>query len=176
MPKIPDPEYFFETVTGALAAQPKESAPVRAGGTSPRSLTLHLGPVPDGVAPGAILFSGAVIVRYGLQTAVPPTRYLIPGLFVGERGGAVVGQKAWTYLQERWTHHPRADVVGIDPAGKQAQYFLKELDFGTPVHLFAYPDQTNHVSLGEIVEIIGIAGAALPDLFMAYRPGTRPHG
>lgn len=179
MPTFPKPEYYHEVLSGVLLPLDQPAAPVpdlpsARAASGPTSKSPKVGTARIW-SPLALTIggdgTGAVVVRFALQTATPPTRYVIPGLFVGERGGAVTGLRAWRYMQDRWIHHPRADVVGVDPDGKAVQFFLKELDFGTRVHVFAFAAPDSFTAIGEVLRVEAEPGAVLPELLTAHRPG-----
>ncbi len=159
MPRIPDPEYIAEIVTGALYDLP--------GG-----LTLVLGAPPPALAGFAPCHIGELTLRYGIAFQTPPARSIIPGLFVAERGGMLTGREAWDFLLQTFQMHPRADVVGIDSEGAPAQVFLRELDFGAPVRVYVY--ETLHATkpLGQVRHLIASAGAVPPELLAKYLPAA----
>lgn len=154
MPNFPDPEYISETLTGVIFKE-EERHLLAVGG-----LTLL----------GECVAQGALTLRYAVPTLNPPIRWVIPGLLVGERGGAFTGRKAWDYMQDRWEHHPRADVVGLDPTGAKQTYFLKELDLAAQVRAYAYGDASTFVPLCLLDGIAAPPGFELPELAASYLP------
>lgn len=154
MPNFPDPEYISETLTGAIYKQEER----------------HLLAVGGVILPGELVAQGALTLRYAVPTLNPPIRWLIPGLLVGERGGAFTGRKAWDYIQERWEHHPRADVVGLDPSGVKQTYFLKELDLAATVRVYAYPKVDSLVPLCLLDAVVAPPDFELPELAAQYLP------
>lgn len=153
MPDIPAQEFVSEAVTGAIFRQAA-------------TYTLVVG-LDDLV--GDLIIRGEVILRYGLPTLRPPIRYIIPGLFAGERGGTMVGRQAWRYMQARWEHHPRADVFGVAPDGTPVNYFLKELDLSVPIRVFAYPNPNlaAMVALCPVDSLRAAPEVTLPELLRA---------
>ncbi len=153
MPSIPPPEYWTEAVSGILTRYMDKN-------------TLVVGLVQ---LAGTEIASGTIYLRYAIPTLAPPIRDLIPGLMVGERGGAFTGRKAWDYMQERWEHHLRADVVGLfakDAA--PAQLFLKELDFGAEVRVYAYPSAESFTPLARVERLVTGSDAQVPDELREY--------
>ncbi len=159
MPRIPDPEYITETVTGALYDLP--------GG-----LTLVLGAPPPALAGFAPRCVGSLVLRYGIALQTPPARSIIPGLFVAERGGILTGREAWDYMLQTFQMHPRADVVGVDSDGAPAQVFLRELDFGAPIRVYVYESLHATQPLGQVLYLIASADAAPPELLTKYLPAA----
>jgi hypothetical protein len=152
MPKFPDPDYFYDTISGTIYKEDSRH-------------TLAVG---DLALPGEALARGTFALRYAVPTLNPPVRWLVPGLLAGERGGAFVGRKAWDYMQDRWEHHPRADVIGIDPAGEKQTYFLKELDLAARVRVYAYPDPAATTPLCIVDALAAPDDAELPELVARY--------
>jgi hypothetical protein len=73
-------------------------------------------------------------------------------------------------MQDRWEHHPRADVVGLDPTGAKQTYFLKELDLAAQVRAYAYGDASTFVPLCLLDGIAAPPGFELPELAASYLP------
>jgi hypothetical protein len=154
--QIPDPEYIYELVDGAVYQLP--------GGT-----VLVVSGTPNQLAGDKPILSGEIILRYGIVTLSPPGEVVIPGLFAAEKGGFLVGREAWDYLQRNFQTHPRADVVGVRPDGSQVQKLLRELDFGVPVRVYAY---ASHEDVQPVAELIAIGYAEepveIPELLSQY--------
>jgi hypothetical protein len=142
MPAIPPPEYPTLTLNGSVVKREKT-----------HWLLINTEPL----STDPVILSGELVIRPAVSTLYPPIRYIVPGLFVGERGGALVGDKAWVYLQERWEHHPRADVIGLYADGSRAEVFVKELDLGTSPGLLIYttPDSFAAVCVVEKIQVSG---------------------
>ncbi|MBX3061500.1 MAG: hypothetical protein KF726_00900 [Anaerolineae bacterium] len=159
MSKIPDPEFVHETVNGAVYDLPEGS-------------TLLIGTTNVAFTSYAPRLSGPLVLRYGISLLSPNTQAIIPGLFVSEKGVALVGREAWDFILERFQLYPRSDIIGIKAfGGAPLQVFLRELDFGTPVRIFAYesldtsllPAEISRVILGEDTRI-----SELPELLVRY--------
>lgn len=156
MPKIPNPEYVIDMVDGAIydvAGKP--------------ILALH----PSALS-GAIIVQGTFAIRYAIPLLTPPSQAVIPGLFVGERGGALVGREGWEYMQDRFQMHPRADVIGLYLDGTRAEVWIRDLDFGAKVRVFAYRTAQDVVPLTELFGFSAGEGAALPDFIQRYLPAA----
>jgi hypothetical protein len=174
---IPDPEYITETVNGTLyplAAPHGGGLLLVIGVPDPNWLAAHALPAPadpDSGAPPPITatYSGPITLRYGIPHLIPPGETLIPGLLAGERGGFMTGREAWDYMQARFQMFPRADVVGIKPDGRAVQVFLRELDLGAPVQVYAYPDPATLTPLGRVNGVWRAADAPdLPEFLALY--------
>ncbi len=155
--KIPDPEYITETVTGAIVKTPEGVRLVIPGGGESDPFA-----------------RGTFAVRYAIPLIVPPSIAIVPGLLVGERGGALVGREAWDYLQAHFQVHARADAVGLMLDGTRGQYLVRELDFGVPVRVFAYADPSALTPLAELhdLQVAKTDRATLPDLLKRYLPSV----
>jgi hypothetical protein len=164
MPTIPDPVYFSEVVQGSLVV-------AEAAETGLAQATLWLEPPPTGAK---ILAAGTLHLRYGISFAAPSPNgqfdALIPGLFVSERGAALVGREAWQFMAEKFQLYPRADLVGWRASGKPDQVFLRALDWGRPARTFAYADNISMSPLAEVSAAVWgqTDPATMPDLFLRY--------
>ncbi len=157
-PSIPSPELVGESLDGAIYDLP--------GGTA-----LVIGAVPEALAARQPVVKGVLTIRYAMPFIFPATEAVIPGLFAAEKGGMLVGREAWDYIQGHFQVHPRADVIGLRPDGRQAQVFLRELDFGAPVRVLAYDRPEATTSRAELSALVIGAGApAVPDLLAQYLP------
>lgn len=151
----PTPELIGEAINGAVYDLP--------GGTA-----LVIGAAPSALSDLEPLLSGSLIVRYALPLLDPPTDAVIPGLIAGERGGILVGQEAWDYIQKHFQVHPRADVVGIHIDGSPAQHFLREVDLGAAVRVLIYDSETASVAAAEVTALVANENESLPKLLTKY--------
>ncbi|MBX3083158.1 MAG: hypothetical protein KF716_16115 [Anaerolineae bacterium] len=157
MPKIPEPEYIHEIIEGSVYELPEAT-------------TLVVGQATADLASYAPRIAGTVVLRYGLSLQTPSTNAIIPGLFVSEKGVALVGREAWDFMLAHFQLYPRADVVGFRVSnGAPLQVFLRELDFGTPIRVFAYESVDISLPPAEITQVrFGDAAAELPELLTKY--------
>ena len=156
MPSIPAPELISGTVDGAVVDLP--------GGTA-----LVVGMPPSALAGYMPRIKGSLTVRFALPLLTPATSAVIPGLFASEKGAFLVGREAWDYIQGNFMMHPRADVVGITPDGSPIQIFLREIDLGAPVQVFA-SDTPDRSGIRLTALLIGDNAPILPDLLSLYLP------
>ncbi len=154
MAKIPDPEYINDEVTGTI--YDFDQKPILALD----SVTLK----------GAIISQGAFVIRYALPKLSPASQAVIPGLFFGERGGALVGREGWQYMQDRFQMHPRADVIGLNLDGSRAEVWIRDLDFGANVRVFAYQSLQETTPLTELFGFAAADGIAVPEYIRRYLP------
>jgi hypothetical protein len=157
MPRVPEPQYIHETVVGTVFDVPE--------GT-----TLVVGQAPPSFVSYAPRLSGTLVLRYGLSLQTPATQAILPGLFVSEKGVALVGEEAWTFMLKHFQMYPRADIVGLRAlTGMSLQVFLRELDFGAGVRVFAYESVDVSLPPAEISRLLlGEGAAALPPLLGKY--------
>jgi hypothetical protein len=157
-PRIPDPEYVDERIEGAIYALP--------GG-----VCLVTGTAPDALAGLEPIIRGALIMRYAIPMNHPGAGVVVPGLFFSERGAALTGREAWDFMQDHFQVFPRADVVGLNAKGVKAQVFLRELDFGAPVRVFAYASADQTTPAAEpTLRIEGEGAPPPPELLARYLP------
>lgn len=155
--RIPEPEYIHETVEGAVY-------------DLPTGMTLVVGTPPLALRNAAPVLSGTLVIRYAIPLQIPPTQAIIPGLFVSEKGVALVGREAWDFMTGNFQLYPRADVVGLRAAnGTPHQVFLRELDFGAAIRVLVYDSVDVSVSPVDVTRLIPGEGAAeLPELLAKY--------
>ena len=156
---VPDPVYIEDRITGTLAISAK-----RSGGM------LYVGvELPADIQ---IVQQGALVIRYAIPLIVPPTDWIIPGLFISERGELLTGHECWDYLQTRFQMHPRADVIGLNANGMRTQALVRELDFGAAVRVLAYTDPPKSMPLTELKTLYVTDGMldSLPALLKRYLP------
>lgn len=158
MPKIPEPEYIADSVDGAIYQT-----------VTGARLLIDM-EIDTAVTAARLIARGSFTICYGISLLRPPTEAVIPGLFFGERGGSLVGREGWQYLQDHFQVHPRADVVGLKIDGTRAEYWVRELDFGVPVRVFAYAAPTDTKPLIELHAFSAADVSALPELFVRYLP------
>jgi hypothetical protein len=158
--KMPPPEYINEPVDGTLVEYEGKPA-----------LLIRID------FPGApVIARGPFVVRYAVSMLFPPTQAVVPGLFLAERGGLLLGREAWNYLQTRFQMHPRADIVGLFLDGSRAEVRLKDLDFGTAVRVFAYRTPADTIPISEIRTLIAPNTEGLPELLLRYLPPMKAVG
>jgi hypothetical protein len=155
--RFPEPEYIHDTIDGAVFDLPD-------------GMTLVAGAPPARFYSAAPLLSGVLVIRYAISLLVPPSQALIPGLFVSEKGVALVGREAWDFMMSSFQLYPRADVVGLRAAnGTPHQVFLRELDFGAAVRVLVYDSVDVSMSPIEVTRLlIGDNAGELPELLRRY--------
>jgi hypothetical protein len=156
--QLPPPEYIME------------SLPEAAIYGQPNAAILALGALPEALAEQLLLHKGPLVIRFGLSFNQPSAKALLPGLLVSERGAVIVGRAAWDFMFKKFQLFPRADVIGMTPQGKAEQVFLRELDFGAPVRMFAYPSVEDNQPIAELKWLIAPTEVSWPDLVIRYLP------
>lgn len=157
MQKIPEPEYIHEIVEGAVY-------------TLPEATTLVVGRPTADLMSYSPLMTGTLVLRYGISMQTPAAQTIVPGLFVSEKGVALIGREAWDFMMTHFQLYPRADVVGFRVSnGAPMQVFLRELDFGTPIRIFAYESVDISLPPAVITAVrFGEAASDLPELLTKY--------
>ncbi len=157
---IPGPEYIGEVIPGVVFKLNDQAA-------------LVVGDIPPSLTHESPIISGSLVLRYGLTLLVPAGIIFIPGLFAAEKGGMLVGREAWDFIQNNFTVHPRADVVGLGIDGKTVQALIREIDFGVPVKVFVYRSADAATPTAEVTQlIVGDNAPPLPDLLSRYLPAA----
>ncbi len=159
-PRIPQPQYLHESLIGALYQLPS-------------GVLLVTGNAPPTLASFTPTNTGTLIFRYGISYLIPPLDALVPGLFVSERGVALVGREAWDYMLTHCQIHPRADVIGFRTNSGDSQVFLRELDWGRPPRVLAYTTPESRMPIAEPQAVfVGEASPPLPEMLLKYLPAV----
>lgn len=152
------PVYFCEHISGILWRQGDHLG-----------LTLPpLAPPPDATR----IQHGDLVLRYGIEMLTAPYQ-LIPGYFENENGAIKTGRAAWEFIWSKFQLYPRAEVIGFRSDGAPAQVLMRDLDFGEPPKVLAFPDETAWRALGVITHLSAPPDATLPDLLAQYAPNLR---
>ncbi len=143
------PDYFADTLKGVVWK--KDGV-----------LSLSLAPLSP-PADSEIVLEGDITLRYGIEMLHAP-HAIVPGLFETERGAILTGRAAWDYLWSKFQLYPRAEVIGVQEDGQEVTVLMRELDFGEPAQVLAYPDEVAARAVGRIKRLHAPEGAALPAL------------
>lgn len=161
--EIPPPEFIVEELSGTVYLLP-DGATLAIGDLTLIDESTHAPLIPT--------LRGTIHLRYGIAQAQPETSAIIPGMFVSERGAILVGAEMWEFMQNNFQIYPRADVVGLHGVtGKDTTVFLRELDFGVPVRIFAYAASSDTIPTAEITTVLtDDPNRELPPYLARYRP------
>ena len=83
---------------------------------------------PQASAPGELLASGSLLLRYGLVCLEMPQECIVPELVVLEYGEQLSGEEAWDFLLHHSNLHPRAEAHGYRDDGVEDQLRVSRLD------------------------------------------------
>ena len=83
-----------------------------------------------------VSFGPPVYLRFAFAPALNGD-YLIPASVIDDRGQEIPAPEIYDWLEGRGTLYPRADVIGLSPAGRPLHYFMKELDLALPPVAYA---------------------------------------
>ena len=78
-----------------------------------------------------VSFGPPIYVRFAFAPA-QAGEALIPARVVDDRGREIAAPEAYDWIEARGTLFPRADVIGLTPANRPLQRFMKELDLAVP--------------------------------------------
>lgn len=126
-----------------------------------QEIVLTLG---DSEVEGKVLAQGEVVVRYAIPFLARPQLAVVPCLFVSERGAILKSWQAWRFVHENFQLYPRAEIMGLQSNGDDAQVFLRELDFGSPSRVLAYASLEQRLPLGQVSRLIRKPGLSVPDV------------
>lgn len=83
-----------------------------------------------------VSFGPPIYLRFAFAPALEGEP-LIPACVVDDRGLEIAAPEAYDWLEARGALYPRADVIGLTPAGQPLQRFVKELDLAIPPAAYA---------------------------------------
>ena len=141
-----------EQVTGMLLSKRGDTA------------TLVVGEHPPfGNGHSAPLATGMFTIRYAIPLYTEPHIAIIPSMLVAERGGELVGWRAWDFIFKRYELHPRAEIFGLRSDGVADQLFLRTLDIAAPLRIYAYRDWQASTPLAHVTQVIASPDTPLPE-------------
>lgn len=117
-----------------------------------------------------ILYSGAMIVRYGVRYLGKPHLSVVPGLVAIDYGDIVNGDAAWEFLLHRSNLYPRAEVFGYRNDGRDEMIVVKQLDLALPPETLVYADAQATTPLVRPVALIAASTEGLPPRLLEYLP------
>lgn len=97
---------------------------------------------------------GTFTVRYGVVFPAKPDLSIVPALLALDYGEFKTGEDAWDFLLNKSTRYPRADVIGHNNSGEDAQAFVRELDLMYPFDILVYENDIATTPLCKIDAII----------------------
>ncbi len=113
-----------------------------------------------------MLAQGQIVVRYAIPLLARPHLAIVPSLFVSERGAIIKSWKAWRFVYENFQLYPRAEIMGLQTNGDDAQVFLRELDFGAEPRVLAYTAVEQRYPLAQIDRLIKPSALSAPDILV----------
>ncbi|MGJ3238271.1 MAG: hypothetical protein ACFE0Q_06155 [Anaerolineae bacterium] len=150
-PRIPERQPIGDTLSGVI--------------TAVEDTFLLCDDAPDGYS---IKHEGTFTMRYGVVLLGKPHTSIVPALMALDYGAFKNGEDAWHFLMNKSTLYPRADVIGYDNHGQDAQVFVREVDLMYPLHLLIYRNETTTTPLCQIDAIITPNAGALPQRVQNY--------
>lgn len=117
-----------------------------------------------------IVYSGQIILRYGVAYLEKPQFCIVPDLVVLDYGDGLAGQDAWDFIFHKSNLYPRADVFGYRNDGLDEMIVMKKLDPMQPVRVLAYDDEAAQMPVAALSAYIGSASSALPERVRRYLP------
>lgn len=97
---------------------------------------------------------GTFVVRYGVVFLGKPQLSIVPALMALDYGTFKTGEDAWDFLLNKSNLHPRADVLGYQNDGEDAQVYVKELDLMYPFDILVYADDAATSPLCKVEAVI----------------------
>jgi hypothetical protein len=121
---------------------------------------------------GNLLANGLLTLRYAIPYLGKSHLSIIPAHLIAERGGELNGWQAWDFIYQRFELHPRAEVFGVRSDGTTDQCFLRILDIGEPIRIYAYEHAHSAHPLAQVTKVIAAETdrAGIPERLSLYLP------
>jgi hypothetical protein len=100
--------------------------------------------------------------------------HVLPALLLDDWGKAVKSLAIYRWVRQYGDQFPRAELFGFHPDGREAQYFLRELDLHHRYPCYAYQTPEAPLATGSVVEAILLAGDTLEPQRMRRPAGLDP--
>jgi hypothetical protein len=100
----------------------------------------------------------SVLLRYALLTQGEEQPFF-PRLLLDDWGNEIRGRSLYQWVRDNALRFPRAELFGLDIAGNETQYFLRDLENVEPFPCYAYPDTALHLSKGLLLKRVFLADA-----------------
>jgi hypothetical protein len=117
-----------------------------------------------------VLYSGTMIVRYGVRFLGKLHLSIVPGLVVLDYGDMLTGDAAWDFLLKRSNLHPRAEIIGYRSDGSEDMVFLRTLDFAVAPAVLLYNDASSTSPFAQASALI-----AADDELESFPPRVREY-
>ena len=123
-------------------------------------------------APGELLASGSLLLRYGLVCLEMPQLCIVPELVVLEYGEQLSGEEAWDFLLHHSNLHPRAEAHGYRDDGIEDQLRVSRLDLAQAprVLVWRHYDAEDSRPCARPQALISNDPDALPERLRQYLP------
>ena len=123
-------------------------------------------------APGDLLASGPLLLRYGLVCLEMPELCIVPELVVLEYGEQLSGEDAWDFLLHHSNLHPRAEAHGYRDDGVEDQLRVSRLDLAQAPRVLVWrrADANAALPLASPQALICANPNALPPRLRQYLP------
>lgn len=123
-------------------------------------------------APGAVktVYSGVMIVRYGVRYLGKAHLSIVPGLIAIDYGTMLTGEEAWEFLLRRSNLYPRADVFGYRNDGRDDMITVKNLDLAQPVEVLVYTDASAAAPIAKPTALIADHAFSAPHRLVESLP------
>jgi hypothetical protein len=118
-----------------------------------------------------------VYLAYALVTQGPGYQ-ILPASLLDDWGNEIGELDLYHWIHENGLHFPRAEVFGYSPAGKNEQFFLRDLELFAKYPVYAFAEADAPVTSGLRLQAVllpepGAAGAQPIDLPDEVQPPLR---
>lgn len=151
---VPERQPVGDTLTGCVIQTAK--------GHKALALTPHEG--------AETLYTGPLIVRYGVRYLEKSHLSIVPGLIALDYGDIVTGEEAWAFLLRRSNLHPRADIFGFRNDGKDEMIAVKRLDLARDFEVLVYTDTQPNLPIASVEALIASEKDQIAERILQYLP------
>jgi hypothetical protein len=117
-----------------------------------------------------VIYSGTMIIRYGIRLLGKPQISLVPGLLALDYGDMLTGDEMWAFILNKSNLYPRADVVGYRNDGTDDMQPIKRLDLALPVEPLVYVDSNATKPIAYPIALIAFSEAKIAPRILEYLP------
>lgn len=118
---------------------------------------------------GAADSDSLVYLSYALVTQ-GPGHQILPSVLLDDWGREIRHLELYRWIEENGQRFPRAEVFGIDPAGAQVQYFLRDLELLARYPLYAYTEKNAAPNSAVVIRAILLPDDAVDEPQRARPP------
>lgn len=94
---------------------------------------------------------GEIFLSYALTTQ-GPGHQVLPSVLLDDWGNEVGNLGLYRWIRENGLRFPRAEIFGLDPAGSEVQYFLRDLELMAKFPAYVFEDEGASATVGTLIK------------------------